>query len=217
VKAEELSRGRIDKRQAILDAAFRVFAEQGYDQASVDAIAARAGVAKATIYNHFGDKETVLRELIVVEADRALAEHLAIVEGLSGTGADLRTTLEDVGYRLLERYFDEQTVLYRRLLAGEITRFPDLLEVVRGRAADRIMDAIADRLARLALAGRLRITDPALAADQFWALLAGPTEARSAMGTRRIPESELRTASTAAVDTFLRAFGEQSTGRSGRS
>lgn len=199
--------GRIDKRQAILDAAFRVFAEQGYDQAGVDAIAAEAGVAKATIYNHFGDKETVLRELIAVEADRALVDHLAIVEGLADTGGDLRAMLEDVGYRLLERYFDEKTVLYRRLLAGEITQFPDLLDVVRGRAADRIMDALANRLSRLALAGRLHLTDPVLAADQFWALLAGPTEARSAMGTRRIPASELRTATKAAVDTFLRAFG----------
>lgn len=206
-KTPEPSRGRIDKRQAILDAAFRVFAQQGFDQASVDAIAAEAGVAKATIYNHFRDKESVLRELVTVEAARALAEHLAIVEGLSDTGGDLRAMLEDVGFRLLERYFDEKTVLYRRLLAGEITQFPDLLDVVRGRAADRIMDALADRLARLALAGRLRITDPALAADQLWALLAGPTEARSGMGTRRIPERELRTAAKAAVDTFLRAFG----------
>ena len=199
-------RGRIDKRQAILDAAFRVFAEQGYDQAGVDTIAAEAGVAKATIYNHFGDKQSLLREIIAAEADRALAEHLAIVEDLSDTG-DLRATLEDVGYRLLDRYFDERTVWYRRLLAAEITQLPDLLDIVRGRAADRIMGALADRLARLALAGRLRSDDPVLAADQFWALLVSPAEVRSRMGTRRVPEAELRTVARQGVDTFLRAFG----------
>src|SRR5215510_13880529 len=104
-------RGRIDKREAILDAAFRVFAEQGYDQAGVDAIAAEAGVAKATIYNHFGDKESLLRAIISDLADQALAEHLAIVDRLSDRG-DLRAGLEDVGYGLLERYFDEKTVWF---------------------------------------------------------------------------------------------------------
>lgn len=203
----EPPRGRIDKRAAIMDAAFRVFAEQGYDQAGVDAIAAEAGVAKATIYNHFRDKESLLREIIAVDAERALAEHLAIVEQLSDHPADLRATLEEVGYRLLNRYFDEKTVLYRRLLAAEITQFPDLLEIVRGRAADRIMDALADRLARLALAGRLRLADPVVAADQFWALLAGPAETRTRMGTRRVPDDELRAVTRDAVDTFLRAFG----------
>ncbi len=201
------SHGRIDKREAILDAAFRVLAEQGYDQASVEAIAAEAGVAKATIYNHFGDKESLLREIIAVEADRALVDHLAIVEQLSDRPADLRAELEEVGYQLLDRYFDEKTVLYRRLLAAEITQFPDLLDIMRGRAADRIMGALADRLARLALGGWLRITDPVVAADQFWALIAGPAEARSGMGTRRVPVAELRAVTNAGVDTFLRAFG----------
>jgi TetR/AcrR family transcriptional regulator, mexJK operon transcriptional repressor len=199
-------RGRIDKRAAILDAAFRVFAEHGYDQAGVDAIAAEAGVAKATIYNHFGDKESLLRAIIAELAEQALAEHLAIVERLTDRG-DLRAALEDVGYGLLDRYFDEKTVWFRRLLAAEIAQFPDLLDIVRGRTADRIMDALADRLARLALAGRLRISDPAVAADQFWALLAGPAEVRSMMGTRRLTEDELRTVVGQGVDTFLRAFG----------
>jgi AcrR family transcriptional regulator len=199
--------GRIDKREAIMDAAFRVFAEQGYDQASVDAIAAEAGVAKATIYNHFGDKESLLREIIAADADRALAEHLAIVEKLSDSHDDLRATLEDVGYGLLSRYFDERTVFYRRLLAAEITQFPDLLDIVRARAADRIMSTLADRLARLALAGLLRIPDPVVAADQFWALLVSPADTRSRMGTRPVPATELRMVTTAAVDTFVRAFG----------
>lgn len=200
-------RGRIDKREAILDAAFRVFAEQGYDQAGVDAIAAEAGVAKATIYNHFGDKENLLRQTIAVDADRALAKNLAVVEQLTDGRSNLRAALEDVGHRLLVCHFDQRSVAFRRLLAAEITQFPDLLDIVRGRAVDRVMDAIADRLARLALAGRLRIADPLVAADQFWALLVGPAEARSQMGTRRVPDTELRAVTRVGIDTFLRAFG----------
>jgi hypothetical protein len=41
------------------------------------------------------------------------------------------------------------------------------------------------------------------------ALLLGPLEARSEMGTRQIPDTELLELAHAAVDTFLLAYGEQ--------
>ncbi|MFG6196440.1 hypothetical protein [Nonomuraea sp. JJY05] len=44
-------------------------------------------------------------------------------------------------------------------------------------------------------------------AEQFMALLAGPLEARSQMGTRTIPEDELRGPARAAVRAFLDAWG----------
>lgn len=146
------SRGRIDKRQAILDAAFAVFAREGYVQAGVDAIAAEAGVAKATVYNHFGDKETVLRQTVALLAEQALAQNLAAVERLTDTGGDLRELLEDVGLSLAHCYCDERSWTLRRLLLAEFGRFPDLIGVVYGQVNDRVIEALADRLARLALA-----------------------------------------------------------------
>lgn len=198
-------RGRIDKRAAILAAAAEVFGREGYGQASVDVIAAEAGVAKPTVYNHFGDKETLFREAIAADADRALAEHLAAVDQLRD-GDDLRAALEKVGHHMLVCHCEERSVALRRLLNAELGRFPDLIDIVRGRAADRVTDALADRLARLALAGRLRRLDPTQAAEQFLALLTGPIEARSRLGTRRVADDELWTVTRAAVDTFLRAF-----------
>ena len=200
-------RGRIDKREAILAAAGEVFAREGYALAGVDVIAAEAGVAKPTVYNHFGDKETLFREAIAAAADRALAKHLAAVDRLRD-GNDLRTTLEDVGHQMLVCHCEERSVALRRLLNAELGRFPDLIDIVRGRAADRVTEALADRLARLALAGRLRKLDPTEAAEQFIALLTGPVEARSRLGTRPVPDDELWTVTRAAVETFLRAFGE---------
>jgi TetR/AcrR family transcriptional repressor of mexJK operon len=200
------ARGRIDKRQAILAAAGEVFAREGYAKAGVDVIAAQAGVAKPTVYNHFGDKETLFREAIAADADRALAEHLAAVDELRD-GSDLRATLERVGHHMLVCHCAERSVALRRLLNAELTRFPDLIDIVRGRAADRVAEALADRLARLALAGRLRRLDPVQAAEQFIALLTGPVEARSVLGTRTVPDDELWAVARGAVETFLRAFG----------
>jgi TetR/AcrR family transcriptional regulator, mexJK operon transcriptional repressor len=199
------ARGRIDKRQAILAAAGEVFAREGYAQAGVDVIAAEAGVAKPTVYNHFGDKETLFLEAIAADADRALAKHLAVVEQLRDTD-DVRAALENVGHHMLVCHCEERSVALRRLLNAELTRFPELIDIVRGRAADRVTEALADRLARLALAGRLRRLDPTQAAEQLIALLTAPIDARSRLGTRQIPDDELWAVTRAAVDTFLRAF-----------
>ncbi|WP_312885263.1 TetR/AcrR family transcriptional regulator [Streptomyces physcomitrii] len=205
----ERTRGRIDKRQAILDAAFTVFARDGYHAAGVDAIAAGAGVAKHTVYNHFGDKERLFREVVGALADQALARNLAAVELLREDG-ELTAMLTRTGRALAECYCDERSVALRRLLHAQITTMPDLLGIVRDRAADRVDDALAARLARLALAGRLDLGGrPALAAEQFGALLTGPLEARSRLGTRKVPRAEVREVVDTAAGTFLRAFGTE--------
>lgn len=204
--AVSVLRGRIDKRQAILAAAAAVFAREGYGQAGVDVIAAEAGVAKPTVYNHFGDKKGLFRAAIAAESDRVLAEHLAVIDQLRDDGGDLRAMLEKVGHHMLVCHCDERSWAVRRLLGAELTRFPDLIDIIRGRAADRVTEALAGKLARLSVAGRLRRLDPAEAAEQFIALLTGPMEARSRLGTRQVPDDELWAVTRAAVRTFLRAF-----------
>lgn len=201
------ARGRIDKRQAILDAAFAVFARRGYAQACVKEIAEEAGVAKPTVYNHLSDKETLFRHTLEAAADAVLAENLAVVERLRDPGDDLRAALEDTGHRLLKVCGGERSSALRWLTYSQVGGFPDLIEAVQSRTSDRLTEALADRLARLALAGRLRPCEPTLAAQQFLALLTGPLEARSRLGTRKVTAAETRAVADAAVDTFLRAYG----------
>lgn len=99
----------------------------------------------------------------------------------------------------------------RWLLHAETARFPGLLKEAQRDGAQRVQDVLADRLARLALSGRLVVSDPDHASEQFLALLTGPMELRSRLGTRRVPDAELRTVARAATDTFLRAFGPADT------
>ncbi|MFF2254712.1 TetR/AcrR family transcriptional regulator [Streptomyces sp. NPDC058142] len=213
------SRGRIDKREAILGAAFTVFAHRGYARACMEEIAEVAGVAKHTVYNHLGDKENVFRSALETAADTVMAENLAVVEQLTADGTamegsdvpfgpdQLREMLEDVAHRLLLQCCDERSWSLRRLLYAEIAQFPDLLEVVWGRGAGRLKQSLADRLARLSLAGHLRPCDPAEAAEQLLALLTGPMEARSRLGTHPVTEAERRAVGSSAVRTFLAAYG----------
>ncbi|WP_067831551.1 TetR/AcrR family transcriptional regulator [Actinomadura kijaniata] len=218
VRTPAAARGRIDKRRAILDAAFTVFSRAGYGQACVKEIAAEAGVAKPTVYNHLTDKATLFREAMAAAAESALAADLAALEPLhepvggtgDGVGGDVPAALTRVARELLRRHATAEAWALRRLLHAELTQFPDLLDTVRGDGTRRLGEALADRFARLMLAGRLRAADPAVAAEQFLALLDGPLEARSAMGTRRLRKADLDALADAAVETFLRAFGPES-------
>jgi AcrR family transcriptional regulator len=50
--------------QKVLDAAIKLVSERGVDATSMDAIAAKSGVSKATIYKHWADKDALLLELM---------------------------------------------------------------------------------------------------------------------------------------------------------
>ena len=59
-----LREGSTQKRAAILTAARELFLSDGFDRTSVDAVAARAGVSKRTVYDYFGDKQTLLQAVV---------------------------------------------------------------------------------------------------------------------------------------------------------
>ena len=61
---------------AILAAARKLFATEGFDAVSIDGIAAKAGVAKGAVYHHFSTKE-VLFEAVFDDTSRAVAQRLA--------------------------------------------------------------------------------------------------------------------------------------------
>ncbi|MGD6749513.1 TetR/AcrR family transcriptional regulator [Streptomyces sp. BH105] len=202
-------RGRIDKRHAILGAAFDVFAAHGYAQALVQEIAERAGVAKPTVYNHFADKETLFRASLTAQAQLVMEGNITVLDRLRAPGDDLRATLNEVALRLLRSCCDKRSRSLRWLTYAQVARFPDLIEVVQGFTSLRVSEAMADRLARLTVSGQLRPCDPALAAEQLLALITGPLEVRSRLGTRKIGAAEMHTLAESAVATFLAAYGTE--------
>ncbi len=63
----------IDKREAILRAAIKVFAQFGYFNSKVSDIAGEAGIADGTVYLYFKSKDEILHSIF----DRAMAEFIA--------------------------------------------------------------------------------------------------------------------------------------------
>ncbi|MGB8385114.1 MAG: helix-turn-helix domain-containing protein [Dermatophilaceae bacterium] len=67
VKAARPTRARATRRR-IIDAAAELFIADGYTASTLEQIAARAGVAVQTVYFHFGNKRTLLKEAVDVAA-----------------------------------------------------------------------------------------------------------------------------------------------------
>jgi len=75
---------RIETRAALLALARDMFGMEGFADASVDALAAKAGLTKGAIYHHFGSKQGLF-EAVVEEVDREVeAQMQAVSAGLAG-------------------------------------------------------------------------------------------------------------------------------------
>ena len=78
--------GRTNTRQDVLDAARQVFAERGYQQASLRTIAAEAGVDAGMVRHFFGDKAGLFRAAMELPIDPAVVLPALLGPGLDGLG-----------------------------------------------------------------------------------------------------------------------------------
>ncbi len=192
------------KRRQILDGARQVFQELGLDHASVDVIAARSGVSKATIYNHFHDKNALF-EACYAEASELFGAELEaglFVE----SSPDMEAALQRVGERLIEKLLSPAALSLQRS-AAEAFSASGMGKVYFDRGPRVIFEAVAAALARWAGAGLLRLDDPYAAAVQFVMLCHGDLGMRAYLRVEPAPTpEEARATVRRAVQTFLRAF-----------
>jgi AcrR family transcriptional regulator len=113
------------RRQAILDAALAVFAEHGYEAARLDDMAARAGVAKGTLYLYFKDKEALF-EALVRGAVSPMLDKVAEVAATSGVKPS--DVLEFFFAMFQKEVLGTDRKLLLRLIIAEGPRFPALAE-----------------------------------------------------------------------------------------
>jgi len=191
------------KRRQILAGARQVFAELGFDRASVELIAARAGVSKATIYNHFQDKAALFVASVTQDADDLRARLCACMGQPAG---DVEETLQRIGENTLRLYLSPAVIaLYRHIMA-EVARLPGLGQTIFDHGLSVIHDAIAAHLRRWAERGALAIDDPQGAAVQFVALCQGDLVARARLAMLTYPaDAQIEETVRRAVRTFLRA------------
>lgn len=195
----------VRSRAIIVAAATAQFLEHGYRATNVDDIATRAGVSKRTIYNIFGGKEQLFRAILADALQTAerfsadMADHL-------GAAADMEAGLKDTAIRLAHVVLSGPIIPLRRLLIGEVARFPEVAREYYRRAPGRVIASIARELQRFAERGLLNIDDAELAAEQFAFLVLGASLDRALFGALEDAQISVESRALAGVDAFLRVY-----------
>jgi len=114
-----------EKRTAILDGAAAVFAEHGYEGASMSMITAAAGVSKGTIYQHFPGKAALFGATVARECERILAE---IFQTPAST-ADLAGRLREICTNAVRQATSPSALAIERIVTAEATHFPELAQI----------------------------------------------------------------------------------------
>lgn len=194
------------KHRIILDAAILVFLREGYERASVDVIAEAAGVAKQTVYNHFGDKERLFLAAIDHERTRIAGKFAAGEQAAAAAKpADPGAELLGIARRVMVALLDERTTALRRLVISQVSHQPSLRAALDDEPAP-LVRSLADTFRARTARGELWINDPATAARQFIALIMQQGTARTRYGTQRLGAEEQETICRQTVGLFLRAY-----------
>ena len=191
------------KRAAILDAAARMFTRLGFEGASMDQIAAEAGVSKLTVYSHFGDKETLFGEAVRVVCDSLMPDNLFVAD----PSAPLHSQLAGIARAFFAMITSEEALATHRMMMspGGDERLRHLFWQA---GPERVQRAFATFLE--ARAAELEIPDLVRAARQFFALLKGELHTRMACGLCGNPgAAEVDEHIAATVAMFLRAYGRR--------
>lgn len=156
-----LTSPRIERsKAAILEATLALLAEEGVGGLTVDAVAARAGVGKATVYRHWASRA----ELILDAVSSLVTEDEAVDRG------SLRADLEAAYERIVQACGSSPMAKVLPTLAEAAGRDPELAGIHKDFVTRRRRHLIA-ALERAAARGELRPgLDPGVVAD----LVAGP-------------------------------------------
>lgn len=185
------------RREAMLKAATALFLEQGYAGTTLDAVIARAGGSRATLYAAFGGKEDLFAAII----DR-LGQRIAAP--LAAPTADPRATLLAAGKALMTVLMTEEGLGLYRILIAEGQRFPELAAVTFAAGPGAAADHLARFLAKQAQSGVLALASPRLAARHFLEMVKGDLHMRALLGLGERPTARtIARCVTAAVDLFL--------------
>jgi len=187
-----------DTRQRLLEAACDAFREEGY-KVSIDRLAARAHVARQTLYNYFPSKD-----VLFAEAVRHIIQSVLVTLNRDG---DVRATLLAFSEAYRAKVLSAEGIAIFRTLTAEAPRFPALAKQFFRQGPQTTRKRLAEYLARAMEQGRLKRDDPDFAAEMLTAMLADFDRLRGLMNLQT--DLLKSTKSAQVVDCFLRAFAPE--------
>src|SRR6185503_15959776 len=192
-----------ERGRRILEAAQTHFNEHGLERASVDAIAAEAGVSKMTVYSNFGSKERLFQAVV---RDRTAT----VVAGVPGAGAldpdQPEKALLAIGARFLALARGDALGALRSVY-GVAGAQPEACRTFYKEGPERVNGELATYLRRAHLVGTLTVRNPLQAGDLFLAMFLGSGHIRGMLKLEMPDSREDRTLLREAVRVFMAAYG----------
>lgn len=167
-KAGRPTREQAEQRHnALLDAALDEFLERGYEQATIEAIAAKVGMTKRTVYARYPDKVALFRAAVGLAIER----YQLTDEDIAATDCgDLAQTLFNIAMLRIDLVASPRGLKLQRIVHTESYRFPEIFTESYELGAGATVDFLAALLERETRAGHLAIDEPVMTAGAFMSL-----------------------------------------------
>jgi TetR/AcrR family transcriptional regulator, mexJK operon transcriptional repressor len=159
----------LERRKArVMEVATELFVERGFAATSLVDIARGAGVATRTLYQHFGDKEVIFREVIFARDAEAALQPPKAESG--DTLYDALLKASDYAYAVTYR---ERSIGLMRLMIAESNRFPEFMQSIAKTIFAHFRANIENLLETLETAGLIPKDNHARSAELFSDLVLG--------------------------------------------
>ena len=195
-------------RSTILAAAESLFLARGYLGTSMDDVARTAPVSKQTLYAHVKSKEALFVEVVERMTGSAAAE---LKDRVADPPPDRKVAefLFTFAVEQLRIVMTPRLMQLRRLVIGEVSRFPELGAALHRNGPGRSITRLQQAFAHYHEQGQLVVPDAHQAATFFnWLVMGGPTNDAMLLGDAGIPHPDAYPPHAAAcVRIFLAAYG----------
>jgi TetR/AcrR family transcriptional regulator, mexJK operon transcriptional repressor len=148
---------------ALIDAATRVFLREGYGLASIDKVAAEAGVSTRTIYERYKNKADLFGGVINRLVDRVST----VLATADLNRMEPKAALTVIAETITGRARDPDASALFRIVATEAHRFPELALKMRDNNRRCVDAVVADYLRSQVARGTLALADPQRSATLF--------------------------------------------------
>lgn len=199
--ARQTTRDQRDRR--VHEAVNTLLAEQG-TRLSMDAVAARAGCSKQTLYSRYGCKENLLRQVMHAHIELASSH-------LDDPSDDLRHSLLMFARRHLDQLNRHDVVRICRLIDARSQQFTEQARQMYRDGIAQLQERLAQHLQQAIKHGQLKHDDPHFMAELLLGMIVGLDFERQRFHTPHRSSAEAqREWAEFSVDHFLRAFAPAS-------
>ena len=187
------------RHDMLLDTAIEHFLRRGYEQSTIEAIAADVSMTKRTIYARYSDKS----ELFLACVRRAIERQAVSAERIAATrSACLEQTLVNVAKLRIALVETPEGLRLQRIVNAESYRFPDVINTYYELAVRPTTQFLERELKTAVSAGELALDDIALAASLFISMVvSGPV--RLIVSSNPLPADEVDKRISYSVKLFL--------------